>query len=285
MAAKTDSGDVTRDTGGGEVRSASLPVRYSLTPAYVLSMVIALFMTAAAAAGILLRADVYPTEELLKSFFPNDIANLVIGVPILVVSMWLARRGKLIGLLCWPGALLYGFYNSVVPLLGLPYGVLFLPYLILTTLTAYTMIILVAAIDGEAVEQRYDGPVPARTAGAVVGIFAILFALRVIGLVIRAFIHHTTVDPQEIPLMITDFLVTPAWLIGGIMLWRRHPLGYVVGPGLLFQAAMLFFGVIVFLALQSVLTASPVDVVAIILMLLLGLTCFIPFLRFARRLK
>ena len=28
----------------------------------------------------------------------------------LLVSMWLTRRGKLIGLLCWPGALFYVLY-------------------------------------------------------------------------------------------------------------------------------------------------------------------------------
>jgi hypothetical protein len=35
----------------------------------------------------------------------NNVGNLVIGLAILLGAMGLARRGRLIGLLFWPGAL------------------------------------------------------------------------------------------------------------------------------------------------------------------------------------
>jgi len=44
----------------------------------------------------------------------------------------------------------------------------------------------------------------------------------------------------ELALHISDFLITPAWIIGGVLLWRRKEFGYVIGLGLLFQASMLF---------------------------------------------
>jgi hypothetical protein len=79
-----------------------------------------------------------------------------------------------------------------------------------------------------------------------------------------------------------DFLIAPAWIIGGILLWQRKPLGYVAGLGLLFQASMLFIGLIGILLLQPVLTGVPFDFVSAITVALMGLVCFIPFILYLR---
>ena len=91
-------------------QSERLAVKHSLAPIYALSGLAALLMIGASIAGLLYQSSIYPTDELLLSFVPNDVVNLVIGLPILLGSMGLAWRGKLIGLLFWPGALLYVLY-------------------------------------------------------------------------------------------------------------------------------------------------------------------------------
>ena len=93
----------TTDSGSSVKR---LPVTGDLRTAYVLSVAVALIMAAAALAALLLRGTIYPTDELILAFVPVDIFHLAVGLPILLGSMWLARRGRLAGLLCWPGALL-----------------------------------------------------------------------------------------------------------------------------------------------------------------------------------
>lgn len=50
--------------------------------------------------------------------------------------------------------------------------------------------------------------------------------------------------------LVADLLTTPAWVVGGLLLWRRQAFGYVSGAGLLFQASMLFAGLLVFFILQ-----------------------------------
>ena len=72
-----------------------------LTTAYRISILVAVIMTITAVVGLLYQTTIYPTDELLHSFVPIDVVNLVFGLPILLGSMWLARRGRLIGLLCW----------------------------------------------------------------------------------------------------------------------------------------------------------------------------------------
>jgi hypothetical protein len=263
-------------------RDISLPIKCNFALIYVLSSFIAILMVLVSVIGLLYRDAIYPTKGLFQSFVPNDVVNLFIGVPILLGSMWLTGRGKLIGLLCWPGALLFVLYNYIAYVFAMPLNAVFLLHLTLITLSVYTAIGLVTSIDGEAVQQRLADSVPKRVAGGILTGLGILFFLRVIGVTVNAFVNQTPIAETELAVQIADFLVTPTWIIGGILLWRRKALGYVTGLGLLFQASMLFIGLIVFLLLQPFLTAAPFVLTDVIVISIMGLVCFIPFVLFVR---
>jgi hypothetical protein len=240
-------------------------------------------MTVASVVGLLYQTVIYPTDELILSFAPNDALNLVVGLPILLGSMWLARRGKLIGLLCWPGALFYVLYVYVPYVIGVPFNVLFLPYLVLVALSAYTLIGLVASIAGEAVRQRLTGVVLARTSGGILAGLAILIIVRQIAVIVTALTSQTPVDTLELPSRIADFAVAvPALLVSGILLWRRKAIGYVASAGLLLGYGVLALGLIPFMVLQARYTASPIDVAGIVVVLVMAALCFIPFAFFVR---
>jgi len=71
-------------------------------------------------------------------------------------------------------------------------------------------------------------------------------------------------------------------LIGGVLLWRRATLGYVVGAGLLFQFGLMPTGMAAISALQPVLTGSPIDVGAIVGLLIFSAVCFATLTFFVR---
>ncbi|MCP4544505.1 MAG: hypothetical protein GY832_45930 [Chloroflexi bacterium] len=260
-----------------------LPIKRNLTLSYVLSLVVALIMTVSSVAGLLYQTRIYSTDEVIVSFVPLDVLNLAIGLPILLGSMWLARRGKLIGLLCWPGVLLYVLYSYVNYLIGVPFGVLFLLYVLLVVLVVYTIIGLVASIDGEAVRQRIDGIVPARAAGGILFVLTSLFIVINIADIVAALTSQATIGPLKVMIWIADFTtIVPACLVGGFLLWRREALGYVAGAGLFLLYSMLFIGLVPIMMFQARYSALPVDVVGIVMMLLMGMICFIPFGLFVR---
>ena len=263
-------------------RNASLPISRDLTLIYALSFIIAILMAAASAVGLMYRATIYPTDELLRTFVSNDVVNLFIGLPTLLGSIWLARRGKLIGLLCWPGALFFVLYNYIGYIFAMPLNVAFLLHLALVTLSVYTIVGLVASIDGKAVQQRLSGAVPERVAGAILAGLGLLFFLRVIGVLVNVLTSGTLIAETELAVHTADFLITPAWVIGGILLWRRKEFGYVTGLGLLFQASMLFIALLVFLLLQPFLTTAPFAAADVVVIFTMGLICFIPFALFVR---
>jgi hypothetical protein len=164
-----------------------------------------------------------------------------------------------------------------------PFNVLFLPHLLIVTLSAYTMIGIVASIDGDTVRQRLIGTVPARTAGGILIGLAVFVIARVIALAVTALTSRAPVAVTELAQWITDFAVgCPPVLVGGLTLWRRKALGYVTGAGLLLQYGALSVGLIPFLLLQPYLTASPVDVVGVFVILFMAAVCFIPFAFFVR---
>jgi hypothetical protein len=111
----------------------------------------------------------------------------------------------------------------------------------------------------------------------------VLIILRQIGLIIIALINKTLIDLPELALWIDDFSIgSPAMLIGGFFLWKKKPLGYIVAPGLFIVYGILSLGLIPFLAVQSHLKNTPIEFVAVVILIVMAAICLIPFLFFVR---
>ena len=262
--------------------STHLPVKGTLTILYILSLLIAVLVTTVSVIGMGFRAHVYPTRELIRAFVPNDVVNLLIGLPVLIGSMCLARRGKQIGLLCWTGALFFVFYNTMAYVFAMPFNWAFLVHLVLATLSVYTLIGLVANTDSSLVRQRLNGAVSEKLAGGVLAGLGLLFLLRVVAVSVNALTHGVALGETDLAVNISDFLTSPAWVIGGILLWQRKELGYVSGLGLLLQGSMLFVALVIYMIVQSFLASTPFPILDVLVVMFMGLLCFIPFGLFVR---
>lgn len=262
--------------------SANLPVTCDLSSVYTVSLVTALLVTGASVAGLLAPAVLYPTEALRQSFLANDVVNLLIGLPLLLGAPALTRRGKLLGLLLWPGALFYATYNYIAYAVALPLTWQFVLYLALAGLSVWAIFRLLSSIDSAAVQERLTGAVPARFSGGVLVGLGTLFFLRAGAALVGALFGGTLLPPAELAVLVADLLVTPLWVIGGVALWRRRALGYVSGAGLLFQASMLFVALLVFFILQPVIAGVPFPVEDFVVIFAMGLVCFVPCGLFVR---
>jgi hypothetical protein len=257
--------------------SESLPVKRALTTTFVLSLVVAVLMIVASLAGLLYPSVLYPSDELVHSFVVNDVVNLVIGLPILFISMWLTRRGKMLGLLFWPGALLYNLYNYIAYLVGTPLSVFTFAYLLHVLLSAYIIYELVRTIDAESVGAQLTGRVPRKFSSWVLILFGISFIFRSIGMIAQGFTDQVILPISEMGVLIADLVLSVLCIGGGALLLRRRPLGYTSGLGLLFAVSMLFIGLILILILQPILTDANFIFTDVIVVFVMGLVCFIPF--------
>jgi hypothetical protein len=240
---------------------------------YTLSLLVALLLILASVVGLITPTTLYLSEEARQSFLPNDVINLVIGLPFLLVSIWLARKQRLIGLLLWPGALLYILYNYIVNLLGVPFGWITLVYLPLVLLPIYQIWLLLSEMDRNGLKDRLVETVPTKIPAWFLVIFGILFLFRGLNLVITA---GSALPLPEIGLLIADMVISTAWIVGGIFLIRQNPIGYASGLGLLFGASMLFIGLILLLIIRPFVIGIPLVLSDLVVIVGMSLFCFIP---------
>jgi len=268
--------------GFRQKNTAGLPITGSLTTVCTCTVVISTLMTVVSVGGILFRQAVYPSTDLRRMFVPNDVASLCTGLPLLPVSLFLIRRRKSIGLFSLSGALLFVLYNYLIYLFAMPTGIMFPLHLALIILSACAQGSLIAQIDAPSVRQRLAGAVPARATGGILAAFGVLFLMRAVGVLAPAMAYHTPIARTESAVDIADLLITPLWIFVGFLLILRKAYGYVVAPGLLFQAGMLFIALIVFLVLQPFLTGVPFRWIDIVVIVAMGSVCFVPLFVFIR---
>jgi hypothetical protein len=111
-------------------------------------------------------------------------------------------------------------------------------------------------------------------------VFGLLFFLRAV-----AEFFDGAAGITEFGVLVADLLITPLWILGGLSLWRKQAFGYAIGAGLLFQASMLFVGLLLFFILQPFLIGAEFPATDFAVILGMGLIFFIPFGIFVKRAK
>ncbi|HVG98234.1 MAG TPA: hypothetical protein VNK05_15105 [Chloroflexota bacterium] len=279
-------------------RPVGRPLTRALASAYAVSLLVAALVAVVSAAGLAFRfTGLYGADPnaavgiiastagiLVPGFFAHDDFNLAVALPILLATLGLAKRGSLAGLLLSPGVLYYVLYTYAQYLVGAPFGPLFLAHALLVVLSAYAVIGLIASIDGDAVRARLAGAVPVRSAGGIlVALGLMTLGQDAGGAIADAFVGGATLEPLSRYAWTADLVLeVPAVLVGGVLLWRRHPLGYVAGAGLLLQFALTPVALAAVMALQPWLTGTPVDVGMIAGVLIFAAVPFAPLALFVR---
>ena len=237
----------------------ALPVVRDLTVPYVLSLITAGLLASISLAGLLYgERALYESDPLtLPAFLGQDGVTLVVGLPLLLGSLWAARRGSVRGLLLWTGALFYVAYSYAYYLTV--FNALFLAYVCVVSMSLFGLVYLLVSIDAVGVRARFASRAPTRLAGGflvlMMGLFGLMWTGGVVGTLVGGG-EPTAVQRIVWPL---DLAVAfPAGFWGGVWLLRRRPLAYVVAPLLL--AKLGFLGLTLALsAALSTLWQAPLD--------------------------
>ena len=99
-------------------------------------------------------------EWIRLTWFGNDW--LMVGVPLLVASLLLARRGSIRGLLLWLGRLGYGAYNYAYYMLGAALNAFFPLYILPLVLSVVTLILALSRIDVAEAAANFRPKTPVR---------------------------------------------------------------------------------------------------------------------------
>src|SRR5918995_3830908 len=140
-----------------------LPIKNKLTLAYALSGFLAVLLVVSSLAGVLYgRGGLYETYPArLAGLVGQDVITLVVGLPLLVASVWLTARGSTRGLIVWTGALFYFAYSYYFYVIG-GFNALFLVYIAVVSTSLYGLLSLLFNTDPEAFKACFGPRAPTR---------------------------------------------------------------------------------------------------------------------------
>jgi hypothetical protein len=228
--------------------------------------------------GLLFPHLVYPDAELRSTFMPNDFVNLVVGLPVLLVPLWLARRDRLSGGLLLPGALFFVVYSFIPYVWALFPSITALPYALLVIFSGILIFQILKGLDWTALKGCLQGRVRERFAGSVLIILALLILGRNVGVLLGS----SPIAKTELAVLAADFAIVPFWFGGGLSLWKRDGFVYGAGLGLLYQSSMLYLALVVLMVAQPFLTGKSFPAADILVIAGMGIICLVPFLMFVR---
>jgi hypothetical protein len=250
-----------------------LPLKQSLKGDYVLMFIITLLVAVASISGLLASRTLYPIEDLRNGFVTTDILNLLFVLPLLVWGYVLTRRRSVVGLIFWIGSLFVINYHYIAYASSRPMILQFVLYVVLVGFTAWAIIRLIRRINLTEIKEQLAGAIPVRLTAGVLIILGLLFLLRAGDIIIKAFAAGNMLPPTEF----ADLIYSTIWIIGGVILWQKKALGYVVGAGLILQASLLFFGLLIYFILQPIVANIPFPLEDFIVVFFMGWVCYIPF--------
>jgi len=177
------------------------------------------------------------TPAFLPQALAQDIANLALASPALLILAALALRGSLRAYLLWLGVLTFTVYNYVIYAFSIPFGPLFLLWVAVLGLCIYALIGGLTAVDHVAVAERFAS----RRAVTVVAWFLIVAAALFVALWLSQDVPALLAGtrPQSLvdmgtptnPVHVLDLgFFLPAVIATGVLLLRRIPLAYTLAP-------------------------------------------------------
>ncbi|TCC08505.1 hypothetical protein [Kribbella soli] len=203
-----------------------------------LSVTAAVLAAAGSVAGLAVPGSIYHQETavLADASTAQDIVNLFLVAPLTAVLGVLASRGSLRAYLCWLGFVAFTVYNYAIYAFSIHFGPLFLVWVAVLGLSLFAMIGGLATLDTASVKEHFRDrgePLPAWFLIVVAALFAVLWLSEIVPDLLAGN-PSTSATEWKVPtspvhvLDLAFFL--PAALASGVLLLRRHPVGYATAP-------------------------------------------------------
>jgi hypothetical protein len=181
----------------------------------------------------------YDTPLIAIGYRASDAFTLVVGIPLLLISFWVYRRGSVRGKIVLTGTLLFFLYNFGSLAIGAAYNNLFLIYIVLTMATLLGAIGLLMSFDLQTLPNLFSERVPQRGISIFfiisgVALFCIWLFLSIVPTLLAGGVPPELASYTTIITFAVDMgIIAPVLVISGILFRRGEPLGYILGSVLL----------------------------------------------------
>ncbi len=175
----------------------------------------------------------YDTVSGAAQLIAGDVVTLCLGIPLLLVSLWLYRRGSLRGALLLAGTLGYFLYTYASIALMASFNPLFLVYVALFSLGLFAFVLSLMSIDIAALPSRFSARLPRRAIAATLFFIGAFLFLAWGGRIMPALLSSAPPFGLEsystLVIQVLDLgLVMPLATVAGVLLLKRRPFGYLL---------------------------------------------------------
>ena len=170
---------------------------------------------------------------LVSQGIPQDIVTLIVGVPLLLISLIFARKGLLKGRLLLTGTLGYFLYTYISYTFLLMYNSFFLIYVALMSASFFAFVLAMLSIDIKELKSSFNPQLPVKLIGGFQIFIGVALLFLWLGRIVPSLInktipfgleHYTTLVIQAMDL---GFIV-PTAILSGILIIYRSPFGYLL---------------------------------------------------------
>ena len=175
----------------------------------------------------------YDTISSAAQMQANDLVTLVLGLPLLALSSFLAFRGSLRGQLLLTGTLGFFLYTYMSMSFNTAFNELFLVYVALFSFSLLAFILSMMSFDLASLPQQFSARLPRQAiAGVLFAASLFLLLAWVGGRILPPLLQNQAPLLENTTTMVIQAmdlgLILPLCLLSGILLLRRSPWGYLL---------------------------------------------------------
>jgi hypothetical protein len=217
----------------------------------------------------------YDTFSTAAQMQANDLITLVVGLPLLIASTWMAFRGSLRGRLLLTGTLGFILYTYMSMSMLTAYNSLFLVYVALFGLSLYAFILSMLSFDLDDLPRHFSTRLPRSWIAAVLFAMGGFLFLAWMGRIVPPLLQNTVPALENTTTLVIQamdlVLIMPLAILSGVLLLRGTAWGYLLASitvlkGLTMALAVSTMGIN--MALNGVADSSILIIIFIILTIL-----------------
>ncbi|MDF1575592.1 MAG: hypothetical protein P1P86_10435 [Bacteroidales bacterium] len=164
----------------------------------------------------------------------QDLVDLFLGVPLLLISFYYTARGSRAAALIYGGTLFYIMYSFVIYCFGFHFNRFFLLYCLTLSLSLYAFILFFSELRQQKVERWFEGA-PVRLVSIYLIVVALIFYVLWLKSIIPAIIQNQV--PGDVsdygllvnPVHVIDLVFAlPGLIIGAVLIRIERGSGYII---------------------------------------------------------
>lgn len=200
----------------------------------------------------------------------QDFVTLLLGIPILLISLILFRKGSFMGKVLLAGTLGYFMVTYIFYLTMAMYNEMYLVWALLASTSFFGFLMTMLTFDLKGVTERYRTNMPRTTLGVFLIINSILIGLLWLSVVVPPILdgsiypegveHYTTLIVQGFDLSI----LLPASFLAGFLILKRSSYGHLLAPPYMVFLSILMTALVAKIIGMTITGVNPGPAIVII---------------------